>query len=116
MKTTEIGKQGEQYAIQFLKEKNYAILTTHFIYNHGEIDIIAKEENEIVFVEVKTRRSKKFGKPEESVTPKKQELLRRTAEGYITQNNLTNISCRFDVIAISFHQQKIMYEHFKNAF
>jgi len=82
------GKIGEEVALNFLKQNGYEILEQNYYYNHGEIDIIAKDGAVLVFLEVKSRRSTRFGEPEESVTPKKQELLRRTAEGYVTEKNI----------------------------
>lgn len=94
------GKAGEDLASEVLRNNGYEILQQNYYYNHGEIDIVAKEGEVLVFVEVKTRRSASYGQPEESVTPKKQELLRRTAEGYVMEYNLLDIHCRFDVVSI----------------
>ncbi|MDD8019230.1 MAG: YraN family protein [Bacteroidota bacterium] len=110
------GAIGEQAAEKFLIGKGYQILERNYFYQHGEIDIIAKDQETFVFVEVKTRRSAHFGKPEESVTPKKQELLRRTAEGYVLQKNLPNIDCRFDVVSIVLDGDKAQFNLFKNCF
>ncbi len=94
------GKIGEDAAAKYLKQQGYEILEQNYYYNHGEIDIIAMDGNTLVFVEVKSRRSTRFGEPEESITPKKQELLRRTAEGYVVEKNIGEIICRFDVVSI----------------
>ncbi|NUN69295.1 MAG: YraN family protein [Bacteroidetes bacterium] len=94
------GVQGEDAAAEFLRSNGYEIIERNYYYQHGEIDIIAKEGTTLAFVEVKTRRSSRFGAPEESVTPKKQELLRRTAEGYVAERNIGNVECRFDVVAV----------------
>jgi putative endonuclease len=97
----KVGDIGEKIAENFLRQQGYVILERKFYYQHGEIDIVAKDGDALVFIEVKLRRNNTFGLPEESVTPKKQELLRRTAEGYVQINNLENIICRFDVVSIS---------------
>ena len=112
----EKGKIGEDVAIEFLKNKGYEILEQNYYYNHGEIDIIAKENGVLVFVEVKSRRSARFGEPQESVTPKKQELLRRTAEGFVQERNIGEMECRFDVVAVLFTDGSAECTLFKNCF
>jgi putative endonuclease len=91
---------GEEVAAAFLLQQGYEIVEKNYYYQHGEIDIIAKQGKTLVFVEVKARRSERFGAPEEAVTPKKQELLRRTAEGYMIERNIGESECRFDVVAV----------------
>ncbi len=110
------GNAGETAAVKFLERLGYEILGRQYYFNHGEIDIVARDAGELVFVEVKTRRSERFGRAEETVTPKKQELLRRTAEGYVAEKNCINSSCRFDVVAVQVHDGKAEITHFKNAF
>ncbi|MHB1051136.1 MAG: YraN family protein [Bacteroidota bacterium] len=112
----EKGKIGEDAAIEFLKNQGFEILEQNYYYNHGEIDIIAQENGVLVFVEVKSRRSIRFGEPQESVTPKKQELLRRTAEGYVMERNIGEMECRFDVVAVLFTDGGPECTHFKNCF
>ncbi|MFA6457575.1 MAG: YraN family protein [Bacteroidota bacterium] len=104
--TRSKGKAGEDSAVQFLRQQGYEILEQNYYYQHGEIDIIAREGSILVFVEVKSRRSRRFGEPEESVTPKKQELLRRTAEGYVTERYPNGIECRFDVVSVVMNDGK----------
>jgi putative endonuclease len=93
----------------------YTILARNFIFQHGEIDIIARDGNELVFVEVKLRRGSNFGTPEDSMTERKQKLLRRTAEGYLAVNHIEEILCRFDVVAIQIDGGKTVYRLYKNA-
>lgn len=111
-----IGNEGERFAVAFLERQGLLILGRNYTFNHGEIDIVAKEGDELVFVEVKMRRSKRFGLPEDSVTPAKQNLIRRTAEGYIEERNLRNVPCRFDVVAILVENGVRKFVHYKNAF
>jgi putative endonuclease len=111
-----IGNSGEHFAVSFLEQLGMVVLDRNYTYNHGEIDIVAKDGNELVFVEVKVRRSVQFGMPEESVTPAKQALIRRTAEGYVQEKNLDEISCRFDVVAIRIEHGNKKLVHYKNAF
>jgi len=110
------GKRGEDIAAEFLRQHGYEIIEQNYYYNHGEIDIVAKDGTTLVFVEVKSRRSTKFGEPEESVTPKKQELLRRTAEGYVLERNTGEINCRFDVVSIVFGDGKTECKILKDCF
>lgn len=112
----EKGKIGEDIAVEFLKSRGFDILEQNYYYQHGEIDIIAKQNGVLVFVEVKTRRSTAFGEPQESVTPKKQELLRRTAEGYVLERNIGEVECRFDVVAIVMTDAGAECTHFRNCF
>jgi putative endonuclease len=110
------GKIGEDVAVIFLKRNGYKILEQNYFYNHGEIDIVAKDGNVLAFVEVKSRRSTRFGEPEESVTPKKQELLRRTAEGYVIEKNIGDIDCRFDVVSVIMKGGKAECKILKDCF
>ena len=110
------GKIGEDVAVNFLRQNGYQILEKNYYYNHGEIDIIAKDGKVLVFVEVKSRRSTRFGEPEESVTLKKQELLRRTAEGYVAEKNIGEIDCRFDVVSVMMNDGKAECRILKDCF
>ena len=116
MSKRAIGNEGEGFAMTFLARQGLSILERNYTYNHGEIDIVAKDGDELVFVEVKMRRNRRFGLPEESVTPAKQELIRRTAEGYMEEKNIRNVSCRFDVVAILVENGVRKFVHYKNAF
>ena len=94
------GHGGEEKAVEYLKNKNYVILATNFKTKIGEIDIIAKEKDAIVFVEVKTRKNDMFGLPREAVTYHKQNKIRQVAVQYLKSHGGLNQSCRFDVIDI----------------
>ena len=112
-----LGKSGEEIALNYLKNKKYKVLEKNFRLFRGEIDIIVQKRNILVFVEVKTRRSKDFGFPEESVTPSKQQQIKKIAQGFLVKNNLQDIECRFDVISLSFNDnEKFSIRHIKNAF
>jgi len=101
MNLKQIGRFGEDLAVDFLKKQGYEILRTNFRCRLGEIDIIAKEGNTIVFVEVKTRKSLKFGLPSESVNFKKQLHIKRVAEYFIAYHLLQDkYLYRFDVVEI----------------
>ena len=110
------GIDGESLAVVFLQQKGFAIVERNFRFGHGEIDIIAREGSVLVFVEVKTRHSSKFGSPEESVTDAKQHQLRQAAEGYLHSKELEEQRCRFDVISISYQGERPEIRHIENAF
>lgn len=114
MKTREIGNIGEDLAVNFLLKLNYEILDRNYTKNHGEIDIIARDQNFIVFIEVKSRKNTNFGYPRDFVNLKKIKKLQETAQIYLVKKNLNNIPFRFDVIEIVFEEEKI--EHIINAF
>ncbi len=107
-------KKGEDLAAEFLKKVGYKILVRNYRNPLGEIDIVAKEEDVIVFVEVKTRRVKKFGLAKEAVHSQKQKKLIRLAQAYLKQHHLTKLRARFDVVAIQLDDNRI--EVIKNAF
>lgn len=112
-----LGKSGEEAAIRYLEKKNYRIIGKSFRSFRGEIDIVAYHGKTLVFVEVKTRKSKDFGFPEESVTPSKQRQIRKIAQAYLAKNKLKEVECRFDVLSI-FYTPKDGYavHHIQNAF
>ena len=112
-----LGLAGEEIACAYLRQKKYDILTRRFRMFRGEIDIIARDGATLVFVEVKTRADESFGRPEESVTPGKQRQIRRIAQGYLVENPLGDVGCRFDVISILFRgADDYRLEHFVDAF
>ncbi len=112
-----LGKSGEEAAIAYLKKKKFRVVQRGFRFHRGEIDIIAHDRDTLVFIEVKTRQSSEFGLPEESVTPLKQQQIRRLAEAYLAMNNLPNVPCRFDILSL-FYSEKDGYQirHLQDAF
>jgi len=113
----DLGKSGEEIALHYLEDKKYKIIARGFRLFRGEIDIIAFDRKTLVFVEVKTRKSRDFGLPEESVTPSKQRQIRKIAQGFLAKNNFQDVECRFDVISLSFNENKgYSVRHIKNAF
>ena len=100
MQHITLGKKGEAMAVSFLKKKGYKILKTNYVNKIGEIDVICKFKDEIIFVEVKTRTTEKFGLPRESVTVHKQNKIRLTATLYLQSNNMLDQKVRFDVIEV----------------
>src|SRR5690554_7275187 len=110
----ELGKIGEEIAVQYLLKNGYKILCRNFYFEKAEIDIIAqKEEDTVVIVEVKTRNSDFFGDPQSFVTPKKIQRLVKAANEYIISNDL-DVEARFDIIAVLKNKTQESLEHFEN--
>lgn len=111
----ELGKKGEQLAIDFLLKKGYKILEKNYRYLKAEVDIIAQKNDTLAAIEVKTRSSDYFGNPEEFVNQKKIKLLLSAIDNYVVERDL-DVEVRFDIIAI-IHQKKVTeIEHLKDAF
>lgn len=112
-----LGKHGEDLATTFLQQKGFTIITRNYRQKTGEIDIIAKDKQTLVFVEVKTRSSLLFGQPFEAVTTAKQSQLNRIALDFMTRNKLLEQAARFDVISILIPKNgKAEIEHLQNCF
>ena len=100
MKRRETGALGERIACEFLGKNGYKILETNYRCPEGEIDIIAQQKDTLVFVEVRTKKSRQFGRPEESITAVKRERLTKLAEQYGQAHENLPESWRIDVVAI----------------
>jgi putative endonuclease len=111
----ETGKKAEAIAGKYLINQGYQILETNWQSNHQEVDIIARNDDVLIIVEVKSRRSNYFGNPEASVTRHKQNMLIKAANHYIALHQL-NLEVRFDIIAVLFHDKEHALKHIKNAF
>ena len=112
-----LGTKGEKIAEEFLKNKGFQIIEKNYKNKYGEIDIIAKQEEELIFVEVRTISSAQFSDPETWVDLKKQNKLIRMANLYISEKDITNTNCRFDVIGITLTKSnKENIVHIENAF
>lgn len=99
-KNIELGKHGENIAADYLTQSGYSIITRNYRRRFGEVDIVARQDSTIVFVEVKTRRSATFGTGFEAVDVRKQRQLTRIALDYLSRHNLFNVNARFDVVAV----------------
>ncbi len=115
-KQQSFGKKSESIAAKHLKKNGYKILEQNYRTKLGEIDIIAKDKDTLVFVEVKARSSNRFGNPKWAVTPKKQIKISMVALLYIKSTKQSNVKARFDVVAISSAKDKPSIEIIKNAF
>ena len=111
-----LGNQGEIKAIKFLREKGYRVLDKNYRKRTGEIDIIAFDPNfnEYVFIEAKTRRSLKFGYPEESVDENKIRKLIETAENWLLENKKFDVEWRIDIISIEWENKTPQIKHIQN--
>jgi len=111
-----LGLWGENFCIKWLRKRNYKIIQHRFTCREGEIDIIAKDKNQIVFIEVKTRTNQKFGLPEESVTKSKLERFEKTIWHWLEENDLQNADFRIDILALQINRnlKSIKIEYFKN--
>ena len=110
-----LGNEGEEEATKYLMKNGYKIIERNFLCKQGEIDIIAKDKNEIVFVEVKTRRSTKYGLPAEAVDENKQKHIYKAAEYYLYKNKLEKEYVRIDVIEIYYKNNSYKINHIKKA-
>lgn len=111
----ELGKKGELIARKFLEEKGFLIIETNWRHEKDEIDIIAKDGDELVMVEVKTRSTRYFGDPSEAVGAAKESFMIRAAEAYLEISNL-NMDTRFDIVSIVIDNDSENIEHIKDAF
>ncbi|AMA50582.1 MULTISPECIES: YraN family protein [Flavobacterium] len=111
----EIGKQGEKAAVEYLLQNNYEILEQNYQARKAEIDIIARKDNWLIVIEVKTRTSVDYGNPEDFVNKKKIKLLVKAIDEYVQETNL-DLEIRFDIIAIIKKNEVHTIEHLVDAF
>ena len=111
----EKGKKSEEIAADWLKNKGYEIVCTNFRFNKKEIDIIARKEELLVFVEVKTKSYWSDENPGDIVTFKKQKFLFKAAEAYMMYHGI-DTETRFDVIFVVYKHEEIIIEHIEDAF
>lgn len=109
----ELGNIGEQIAVEYLKKNNYKILKRNFYCKQGEIDIIAKKSQEIIFIEVKTRSSISFGQPSESVNSIKLKHMYKAAQYFLYKSYCLDTFVRFDVIEVLIENGKFNVNHIK---
>jgi putative endonuclease len=110
------GKEGEKIAAAYLKKNGYEIIEINFRCPIGEIDIVAKEKNDLVFVEVKTRKSIELGYPEQAVGMRKQKKMSQLALWYMQKRKIADTNARFDVVAITLIPEKNEVKLIQNAF
>jgi putative endonuclease len=110
------GKSGEDRAVDELERRGYAVVARRYRTKHGEIDVVARDGETTVFVEVKARATDEFGTAAEAVTRRKQLKLASMARDYIARNNLGNVPCRFDVVTIDGVGESAVITVYRNAF
>jgi len=115
-RNAQLGKRGEDMAADYLSDAGMEILARNYRAGHGEIDIIAKDGNSLVFIEVKSNMSRAFGPPETWVDRRKQQNIIMVAEAWLEENQIEDVDCRFDVIAIHFAKHPPYINHIKDAF
>ncbi len=114
---SELGLQGERLAEAFLKQRGLKTLARRFSTPVGELDLVMREAETIVFVEVKTQRDRAFKDPQEQVTLAKQRKLLKAAQWFLNRKRWTDKPCRFDVIAVVLPEgAEPEIEHFPDAF
>ncbi|MBI2264061.1 MAG: YraN family protein [Armatimonadetes bacterium] len=109
-----LGASGEDLAAEYLQGKGFRILSRNYRTPLGELDLVARHKDVLVFVEVKTRRSVRFGAGFEAVGPDKQRRLSRMAVSYMVREKVTGVRCRFDVVSIQGDRKTLV--HIPNAF
>lgn len=111
----DLGKKGEELAVEYLTENGYLIIEKNYRYKKAEVDIIAQKDTVLVIVEVKTRSSNYFGNPEDFVNPKKIKLLVLAIDNYVIEKDL-DIEIRFDIIAVLNNKESYIIKHIEDAF
>jgi putative endonuclease len=111
-----VGKAGEEAAVQYLRQHGYRILERNYRCRFGEIDLIARDGRMLAFVEVKTRRSQKYGPAAAAVTLQKQRHLIKASQAYLIQRKKAAELCRFDVVTVELDAQQPHIELIKDAF
>lgn len=109
-----VGNYGEDLACEYLKKKNYYILERNYSNRYGEVDIICVYRGTLIFVEVKSRRNRFFGLPQDAVDDRKKRKIDSCAKGYIAEKNWYKLHRRYDIIEIIFEENYI--NHIENAF
>ena len=112
----ELGNTGEELAVAHLRKNHYKIIERNYRCRFGEVDIVALDKKVLVFIEVKTRSSRRFGSPQTGVTPRKQRQLSKVALSYLQKHNSFNREARFDVVAVEMQTKQKQIEIIRNAF
>ena len=111
----DLGKEGEDLAVEFLIKNGYKILNRNWRFKKAEIDIIAQKNDLLIMVEVKTRSTSYFGDPQEFIKPKQKQMLINAIDEYVVSREL-NVNVRFDFIGIILNKKETKIEHLEDAF
>jgi len=112
----DLGKLGEDLALKRIKRLGYKCLIRNYRCPLGEIDIIAKDGDTLVFIEIKTRRGRSLGYAKEAINRKKRRQVSKVALAYMKAHNCCDVKSRFDVVAINLTENKKQIEVIRNAF
>ena len=111
------GKEGEEIATAFLESKGYTILDRNYSFERAEVDIVAYDNQKIVFVEVKTRSGSSYGRPEDSISTQKKKSIFKASEAWLYERKMDSAPVRFDVISILKESRKAPdITHYEGAF
>ena len=116
MKPKPLGRKGENLAASYLRDLGWEVVERNYRTRLGEIDLVCRDHDSIVFVEVKTRTETDFARPDQSVTQRKQAKLRRLVEEYLLRHNLESSDVRFDVLGVTLGGRRPEFEHIVGAF
>lgn len=116
--TKKFGDKGERIAADYLEKHGFTITERNFRFGRmGELDLIAKDGDVTVFVEVKTRKNLNYGEPEYAITKNKMNQIKKLANAYLYEKKISEIDCRFDVVTILYDEDgKKTLKHIANAF
>jgi putative endonuclease len=114
--TKRTGDLGEDAAARHLESKGLRVLDRNWRFRQWELDLVCRDRDTIVFVEVKTRRAGSMASPADGLTPKKRTRLVKAASHYLTSKQLWDEPCRFDLAAVTDHGTSMDVEHIENAF
>ncbi|MFH5831421.1 YraN family protein [Halalkalibaculum sp. DA3122] len=113
----QIGDEGEDLAASYLESKEYTVLERNYFFKRAEVDIVAYDEKQIVFVEVKYRSDTTFGEPEDAISEQKKQNIFKAAEAWLYERKMDGAPVRFDVISIVQKENEApRFKHFENAF
>ena len=111
-----VGNHAENLALKYLQRKKLTLIESNFFCRHGEIDLVMQDSDYLVFVEVRHRKSNKFGGAIASIDVRKQNKLRRSAEYYLIKHKKTDSPCRFDILCVDGNLSAPNYDWIHNAF
>lgn len=111
----ELGKQGEDLAVEFLLKKGYKIVARNFFYQKAEVDIIARKDGTLAIIEVKTRSTPDFGNPQEFVKARQIQRLVKAVDFFVNEHDI-DVEVRFDIVAIIKNKTGTRLEHLEDAF
>lgn len=114
--TRDMGQDGENIAFSYIRQQGYRVVERNYRCPYGEIDLIAKDGETFVFIEVKSRQSALFGQPEDAVDFRKKKKLSTVALWYLEEKNINNYHARFDVVSIMLSKQPPEIKLFRDAF